>query len=76
VISVATAGSYFSKTANSFNGMVKINGRIDLEKKDSLIIKNEDIKIETTDEDAELVLFITDENAKIFDGGMYSGNKS
>lgn len=59
-----------------FNGKVKVNGRIDLGKKDSLVIKNEDIKIETTDEDAELVLFITDENAKIFDGGMYSGNKS
>lgn len=59
-----------------FNGSVKINGDIELEKKESLVIKNESIMIEATDEEAELVLFVTDEEAEIFDGGMYSGNQA
>jgi hypothetical protein len=58
-----------------FNGVVKVNGDINLEKREGLVIKNEEIIIEATDE-AELVLFVTDEEAEIYDGGMYSGNKT
>jgi redox-sensitive bicupin YhaK (pirin superfamily) len=58
-----------------FKGKVSVNGEINLEKKDSLVIKNEAVTVGTGDEEAELVLFITDEEAEIFEGGMYSGNK-
>ncbi|SFD86664.1 hypothetical protein SAMN05518672_103590 [Chitinophaga sp. CF118] len=58
-----------------FNGKVKVNGNISLEKREGLIIKNEPVTINAGEEDAELVLFITDEEAEIFKEGMYSGNK-
>ncbi|WP_254560552.1 pirin family protein [Dyadobacter diqingensis] len=58
-----------------FRGEVIVNGEINLGKMESLVIKCEQVVISTDDADAELVLFITDEDAEIFDGGMYSGNK-
>lgn len=58
-----------------FKGKATINNKIELEKKESLVIKNEEITI-TAGEDAELVLFVTDEEAEIFKGGMYSGNQA
>lgn len=58
-----------------FKGKVTVNGNIDLVKKESLLIKNEDVTIKAT-EDAELVLFITDEQAEVFKEGMYSGNQT
>lgn len=58
-----------------FKGEVIVNGEINLGKMESLVIKGEQVVISTDDEDAELVLFITDEDAEIFEGGMYSGNK-
>jgi redox-sensitive bicupin YhaK (pirin superfamily) len=57
-----------------FHGEVEINGNVGLEKKESLIIIDEAINI-TAVKDAELVLFVTDEKAKVFKGGMYSGNQ-
>jgi redox-sensitive bicupin YhaK (pirin superfamily) len=57
-----------------FQGAVKVNGNIDLEKKDSLLLKDEQITI-VASEDTELVLFINDEAGEIFKGGMYSGNQ-
>lgn len=59
-----------------FNGQIKVNADISLAKKEGLIIKNEHITIESGEEDAELVLLVTDENAEIYKDGMYSGNKS
>ena len=59
-----------------FNGQVKVNGNISLTKREGLIIKNEPITIESGEGEAELVLFVTDENAEIYKGGMYSGNKA
>ena len=58
-----------------FQGRIDVNGQIGLEKKEALIIKGEDITIHTENENAELVLFVTNENAEIFSGGMYSGNQ-
>jgi len=58
-----------------FKGSVTVNDDIQLKKKESLLIRNEQISINTTDNEAELVLFVTDENAEVYDGGMYSGNK-
>jgi redox-sensitive bicupin YhaK (pirin superfamily) len=58
-----------------FKGEVLVNGAIDLKKKEALIVNNETVSIQTNDADAELVLFVTDENARIFKGGMYSGNR-
>ncbi len=57
-----------------FAGQVQINNQFSLGKKDSIVIKDEPIQIQAI-EDAELVLFVTDESAEIFKGGMYSGNK-
>jgi len=59
-----------------FKGSIKVNGSIELNKKDSLLIKNEEISIETAGNEAELVLFVTNEEAEIYSGGMYSGNKA
>ncbi len=57
-----------------FKGQVTVNDSIPMEKKDSLLIKDEPVTIKA-DTDAELVLFVTDENAEIFKEGMYSGNQ-
>lgn len=59
-----------------FNGSVRINGDIALSKMESLVIKNENITIESTKVHAELVLFVTDETAEIYHGGMFSGNQA
>jgi len=58
-----------------FKGKATINNEIELNKKDSLIIKEEIISI-TAQENTELVLFVTDEKAEIFKKGMYSGNQA
>lgn len=57
-----------------FQGNTEINNNIPLSKKDSLIIKNENVEIKAT-ETTELVLFATDETAEIYKDGMFSGNK-
>lgn len=55
-----------------FQGEIQLNGET-LTKKDSAIIKGENITLSTPTQ-AELVLFATDENAESFSGGMFSGN--
>jgi len=57
-----------------FKGIVTVNSDLNLEKKDSLLIKNENVIIKAN-QDSELVLFVTDESEEVFKGGMYSGNK-
>jgi redox-sensitive bicupin YhaK (pirin superfamily) len=57
-----------------FNGSITVNEDISVAKRESLLIKNESITI-SSDNEAELVLFITDENAEYFSEGMYSGNQ-
>lgn len=58
-----------------FKGSINVNGQIALDKKEALVIKSEDISIETEGESAELVLFVTNEAGEIFNGGMFSGNQ-
>lgn len=56
-----------------FRGEIQVNGNVQLSTGESALIENDNptfIAIETTD----IVLFITQTNAKHFDGGMYSGN--
>ena len=57
-----------------FQGAVRVNDSIDLKKKEGIVFKDEHVVI-TASEDAELVLFVTDEEGEIFKGGMYSGNQ-
>jgi redox-sensitive bicupin YhaK (pirin superfamily) len=57
-----------------FKGSATINNTIFLNKKESLVIQNEDVLI-TTDSETEVVLFVTNENADYFEDGMFSGNK-
>lgn len=57
-----------------FKGKVTVNSDLNLEKKESLIMKDENILIQAN-QDSELVLFITDENGEVYKDGMYSGNK-
>jgi quercetin 2,3-dioxygenase len=68
------AGEGLTCLLYAFKGKATINGNIDLVKKDSLLIRGEGVTI-TAAEDAELVLFVTDEEAEIFKNGMYSGNQ-
>ncbi|MGY4674802.1 pirin family protein [Ursidibacter arcticus] len=56
-----------------YQGNTSVNG-LNLHKKDSVLITDENVQI-STDDVAELVLFVTDESAVYFDGGMYSGNQ-
>jgi hypothetical protein len=57
-----------------FKGEIIVNGNIALKTKNGILIQNESIEIDAIS-DSKLVLFVTDENAEIFKGGMYSGNK-
>lgn len=57
-----------------FKGEATVNGQVRLHEKEGLIIRDEEISIETATS-AELVLFITDEHTPIFKLGMYSGNQ-
>ncbi|HLV47003.1 MAG TPA: pirin family protein [Flavobacterium sp.] len=57
-----------------FQGNVALNNSINLLKGESVIFKNEQIETNAL-ETSELVLFIIDENAEYYDGGMYSGNQ-
>ena len=58
-----------------FSGSVQVNNEIELAKKDSLLIKDENISIHVN-EKSDLVLFVVDEQASYYDGGMYSGNQN
>ncbi|NQX56839.1 pirin family protein [Pedobacter panaciterrae] len=57
-----------------FKGDVTVNKTFQLKHKEGLIIRDEEIAIQTL-QGAELVLFVTDENTTIFKEGMYSGNQ-
>jgi redox-sensitive bicupin YhaK (pirin superfamily) len=57
-----------------YQGAVKVNDDVVLNKRESLVLKNEVVSIQAA-QGAELVLFLTDENAPVFKDGMYSGNK-
>ena len=57
-----------------FDGSITVNNEIKLDKKDSLLIKNEVASIQTN-ENSDLVLFVVNEDVDYYDGGMYSGNK-
>lgn len=56
-----------------YQGAVEVNKNIKLQKQESLVIKDEEIAIYASSH-AELVLFLTDEQATIFKNGMFSGN--
>lgn len=58
----------------AFQGNITVNGTTELNKGESLLIRDEAIRF-TTGTTAELVLFITDTTAVYYDGGMYSGNQ-
>lgn len=57
-----------------FQGSVQVNDIIALNKKECIVFKDEPVFIKAS-EDAELVLFFTDEQAEIYKDGMYSGNQ-
>ncbi|WP_343306743.1 pirin family protein [Chitinophaga niabensis] len=59
-----------------FKGQVQVNSDVILEKKEGIVIKGENIELASKAEEAELVLFVTDESAEFFAGGMYSGNQA
>lgn len=58
-----------------FNGCISVNKEIVLTKKQALVIIEEDTLIIDCEQEAELVLFVTDENAEYYAEGMYSGNQ-
>jgi len=59
-----------------FQGIAKINKAIKLEKSESIVFdENETVTINAT-QNAELVLFLTNEASTNYSGGMYSGNKT
>lgn len=57
-----------------FAGQVEISNGMTLSKGESILLKNETITF-TSIQGAELVVFITNENAAYYDQGMYSGNQ-
>lgn len=58
-----------------FDGLVETNDVTVLTKGESLLVQNEPITF-SAKQGAELVLFITKDNAIYYDKGMYSGNQS
>ncbi|PIA82012.1 hypothetical protein BFR04_11960 [Gaetbulibacter sp. 4G1] len=58
-----------------FNGKISINDNLTLRKKDSVIIEDEKVDI-NSEELSDLVLFITDKSKPYFDGGMFSRNRN
>lgn len=57
-----------------FQGKITLNDAVSLIKKEAAIII-EELSVIYAETDAELILFVTDENSEIFKEGMYSGNK-
>lgn len=57
-----------------FKGDVMVNQAFQLKPKEGLIVKDEEIAIQTK-QGAELVLFVTDERSPIYKDGMYSRNQ-
>lgn len=57
-----------------FQGRVTVNDAVELDKGESVWVQDENIRF-STDDYAELVLFVTDTSAPYYDGGMYSGNQ-
>ncbi|MCF6406040.1 pirin family protein [Chitinophaga filiformis] len=70
----ALPGTALTALLYVYQGSVRVNNDTVLDKREALVLKNEVISIQS-DKGAELVLFLTDENAPIFKDGMYSGNK-
>ncbi|MEJ7677961.1 MAG: hypothetical protein WKG06_08885 [Segetibacter sp.] len=58
----------------AFNGTIKVNNEIALNRGESLLIKNEAITL-MANPSAELVLFITNEHTAYYAEGMYSGKQ-
>ena len=56
-----------------FEGKANI-GSYQLESGESVLINDDEAHIVTAQDDSDLVLFTTDPNAKVFRGGMFSGN--
>ncbi len=56
-----------------FQGNITLNNNTNLIKGESVLFSNEQIEIKAL-ETTELVLFIVNENAEYYDGGMFSGN--
>lgn len=58
-----------------FQGSAEINENYQLQKGESIVFKDEEnIKLKV-ENGSELVLFLTDENSKFYNAGMYSGNQ-
>ncbi|MEO6818478.1 MAG: pirin family protein [Ginsengibacter sp.] len=58
-----------------FQGSAVVNNLMTLSKGESIILKDEE-NISIHSSNSEMVLFVTDESAPFFDGGMYSGNQN
>lgn len=56
-----------------FDGLLAINETINIQKGESLVVEDETILLKAV-EDCNIVLFVTDRNARVFKEGMYSGN--
>jgi redox-sensitive bicupin YhaK (pirin superfamily) len=56
-----------------FDGLLAVNENINIQKGESLVVEDEKILLKAV-EDCNIVLFVTDRNARVFKEGMYSGN--
>lgn len=56
-----------------FDGSVVVNKNISIQKGESLVVEDQEILLKAV-EDCNIVLFVTDRNARVFKEGMYSGN--
>jgi redox-sensitive bicupin YhaK (pirin superfamily) len=65
--------SYTTCLVYVFDGLLSVNTNINIQKGESLVVENEKILLKAV-EDCNVVLFVTDRNARVFKEGMYSGN--
>ncbi|WP_158995626.1 hypothetical protein [Mucilaginibacter sp. L196] len=54
-----------------FDGALRVNDDMAIQKGESFVVEDEEIQLTAT-EDSDIVLFITDEKARVFKEGMYS----
>lgn len=70
----AMPGSDLTALLYVYKGAVSVNRTIPLAKQEALVVKDEKVSVHAVT-DAELVLFLTNENTPIYKDGMFSGNK-
>ncbi|MEO7048480.1 MAG: hypothetical protein ABI091_24485 [Ferruginibacter sp.] len=56
-----------------FDGLLSVNDNFNIQKGESIVAENEEVRLKAV-QDCNIVLFVTDRNARVFKDDMYSCN--